>query len=328
MQRPPVKDKTISVHRAFVYGASAPGWGEIYAGSRTRGFLTASLFVFFLAWFIWTLVNIVGRILGLYMDRLMGASQFALPDVPYHHLVISFFGIYYLWLWAMISSVDVATDHRRKKGEPPQKSVAWSLAVSWFCPGAGQTYTGARKFGYIIFAVYLLGILLVLPAYKQFFDSLSLMVKSGKVSTNNPYALISIIREHLLRLNYGFGNLLQLTVKYFAIAGTIWAMMQVSPASDTRWIKPSLAYGAALFGIGWLCPGSGQLLQGRDKTGWFFLVIYVSSMLLIGLLMGAGLITAKSANTLAWGSVIVQWFSMVEAPFRMIIKILTASRPR
>ena len=310
--------KPINVHRAFMYGASAPGWGEIYAGSYIRGLITASLFIFFLAGFTWALIDIVKCILSLFFDSLKGIKPFVLPDLPFHYLAISFLGIYIVWSWAMISSVDVATERRRMRGEPPQTSVAWGVAFSWFCPGSGQLYTGSRQFGYVLFIAFLLGILSILPAYWHLFNSIVLLAKEGQLSTNNPYVLIDIIKEHLIRVNYCFGNLFQGSIKYFAIASTITELVRGIPVTDAKWTKPSIAYGAGLFGIGWLCPGSGQLLQGRDRLGYCFFWGYVGSMLLIGFLLWTDLITAKSADTLEWVSVLVQWSAMSEAPFWMI----------
>ncbi len=315
-ERPDSK-KPISVHRAFIYGASAPGLGEIYAGSRIRGFITASLFIFFLVWFNWTFIDIMVSTMNLFFDSINQARPFALPDLPFFSFGISCLGIYYIWSWAMISSVDVAIKHQKKTGEPPQESVPWGVAISWFCPGAGQIYTGSRQFGYILFAGYLLGILLILPAYIHLYQSISLMVKSGQLSTDNPYALINIIKEQMIKLNFSFGNLFQETARYFAIAGTIASLAYHSSGADNKWTKPSAAYGIALFAMGWLCPGTGQLLQKRNKAGWYFLGCYVSSMLIIGLLLGSGFIAPKSANTLSWISILLQWSAMIEAPFHM-----------
>jgi len=314
----PARKKSISVHRAFTYGASAPGWGEIYAGAYIRGIITASLFIFFLAWFSWALVDIAGQILTLFMDSLKGVRPFMLPDLPFHYLGISFFGIYAVWSWAMISSVDVAIGYRQRSGEPPQTSVTWGVAISWVCPGSGQIYTGFRQIGYILFAGYLLGLLIILPTYMQMFNSFSMLAKSGKLSAQNPYAIIDIVKEHLISVNYSFGNLFQSIVKYFAIASTVADLKGGPLKPSPKWAKSSMTYGAALFGIGWLCPGSGQLLQGRDTVGWYLFAGYVGSLILIGLLLGADLITAKNADTLAWVSVLVQWGAMIEGPFWMI----------
>lgn len=314
----PDNRNSVSVHRAFIYGASAPGLGEIYAGSRIRGFITAGLFIFFLVWFNWKVIDIMVRVMDLLFQGLNQSKGSVLSDLPIFSLGISFLGMYYIWLWAMISSVDVAVKHRQKKESSPQASVPWGVAMSWFCPGAGQMYTGYRQFGYILLAGNLLGILLIIPAYTQLFQSISLLVKNEQLSASNPYALINIIREHLIILDYSFGNLIQVTVRYFAIAGTISCLMHGSLHSDDKWIKPSAPYGIGLFAAGWLCPGSGQLLQKRDKTGWYCFACYVGSILLIGLLIKTGFISAIKADTLAWISVLIQWGAMIEALFYMI----------
>lgn len=58
--RPAHADKKyISTHRAFVYSACAPGAGEIYAGSRLRGVITAALFLILTAWSMLTLFTIL-----------------------------------------------------------------------------------------------------------------------------------------------------------------------------------------------------------------------------------------------------------------------------
>jgi len=307
-----------SVHRAFIYCASAPGLGEIYAGSRIRGFITAGVFIFFLVWFNWIIIDIMVQIMELLFYRLNQTRGSVLSDLPIFSLGISFLGMYYVWLWAMISSVDVAAKHRLRNESSPQQSVPWGVAMSWFCPGAGQIYTGYRQIGYILFAGNLLGILLIIPDYTQLFASISLLVKNGSLSTSSPYALINIIREQLIILDYSFGNLAQKTVRYFAIAGTISGLMHGSLISDNKWTEPSAAYGIGLFAAGWLCPGSGQLLQRRDKAGWYFFAGYVSSILLIGFLIKTGFISPIKADTLSWISVLIQWGAIFEAILFMI----------
>jgi len=269
-------------------------------------------------WFNWMVIDIMVRIMDLVFHRLNQARGSVLSDLPIFSLGISFLGMYYVWLWAMISSVDVAVKHRLRNETSPQKSVPWGVAMSWFCPGAGQMYTGYRQFGYLLFAGNLLGILLIIPAYMQLFTSISLLVKNQQLSASNPYALINIIREHLIILDYSFGNLVQNTVRYFAIADTISGLMRGSLHSDDKWIKPSAAYGIGLFVLGWLCPGSGQLLQRRDKAGWYFFAGYVGSILLIGFFIKIDFISPIKADTIAWISVLIQWGAMIEAILFMI----------
>jgi hypothetical protein len=314
---PPPLKAPISVHRAFIYGASAPGWGDIYAGSRLRGYATLFFFIFFAAWFTWTLAQTLRTVVGQIFGSLDGLTPFVMPELPIVAIGISFFGIYFTWLWAMLSAVDVATGQRQQTGYSPQTSVGWAVAISWFCPGGGQIYTHDRRFGFILFGAYLLGLLLIVPAYKQLFQSLSDLAKNGQLPANNPYAIIGIVHELIVRVDYSFGKVFQESVKYFAVAGTMAALRQGPLKADTNWLNPSMAYGTALFGLGWLCPGSGQLLQGRNKIGWGFFAGYFGSKFLISLLLGGDFIPVETADTLAWLSVIVQWGSMIEAPVAM-----------
>ena len=307
----------ISAHRAFVYGACGPGFGEIYAGARLRGYATLLLFIFFTAWFTWSLVGVIRVFVGRLFDSLNGMAPFALPQMSFTAVAVSFFGIYFTWLWAMLSSVEAAVGSRQEAGAEAQASVGWAAAIAWFCPGAGQVYTAERRFGFILFGMYLLGILLIVPAYLQLFQNLSELAKSGKLSTHDPFAVIGIVHELITRVNYSFGKLFQDAVKYFSVAGALAALRQGPLITDTKWLRPSMAYGAALLGLGWLCPGSGQLLQGRNRLGWGFFAGYVASKILIGILLGRGLISVQNADALAWGSVIVQWVAMVEAPLAM-----------
>jgi TM2 domain-containing membrane protein YozV len=307
----------VSVHRAFVYGACGPGFGEIYAGARLRGYVTLSVFVFFTTWFSWILFGIIRIAVGQVFDSLNGTVPFVLPEMPYISAAISFFGIYFVWLWAMLSAVEAAISSRQKAGQEAQASVGWAAAIAWFCPGAGQVYTAERRFGFILFGVYLLGILLIVPAYLQLFQSLSELAKSGQLSAHDPFAVIGIVHELIARVNYSFGKLFQDAVKYFSVAGTLAALRQGPLKTDTKWLRPSMAYGAALLGLGWLCPGSGQLLQGRDRLGWGFFAGYVASKILIGILLDRDSITVQNADALAWVSVIVQGVAMIEAPLAM-----------
>ena len=310
--------RSISVHRAFVYGASAPGLGEFYAGSRLRGLVTAALFLFATVWFARALFIILSRIMDRIFDSLNGAAPFVLPDVPYLSAAISFFAIYFIWLWAMIGAIDAATAHRRSSGEPPQASVAWAVAAAWFCPGAGHVYAGSRRYGYLLFAAYLVAIMAVVPAYRQLFDGISRLAGSGELTPNDPYAVIKIVHELVTRAEYSFGKLLGASVRYFAIGGTICLLQQRLPETNIRWSQPSAGYGVALLGIGWLCPGAGQLLQKRERSGWCLLAAYIGSKFLIAFLLRFDLIDVPAADLLDWLSVIIQWGAMAEALFSMI----------
>ena len=308
----------VSTHRAFVYGAIAPGNGEFYAGSRVRGVITASLFIILTAWFMLTLFTVLQAVVGRIFDGLNGIEPAALPDLPFVSLGVSFLGIYYLWLWAMVSAVDAAASQGQKHAGPPPASVAWAATMSWFCPGSGQVYTTERRFGYLLFGAYLLGILLTIPAYRQLLRDFSGMVSGGDLSPNNPYAVIDAVHGLIARIDHSFGKLIQMSVKYYALAATMAALRKGPLKTDMRWTAPSAIYGAALVGMGWLCPGSGQLLQRRDKIGWYLLTGYLGTKILTGCLLGMGLITVSTADRLGWALLIIQWAAMLEAPLRMM----------
>jgi hypothetical protein len=171
--------KSISAHRAFVYSASAPGLGEFYVDSRLRGLVTGALFIFATVWFTRTLFVIFSGIMGLIFGSLNSAAPFVLPDFPFVSAGISFFALYFIWLWAMISAIDAATEHRRRYGELPQLSVGWAVAAAWFCPGSGHVYAGSRRYGYLLFGAYLLAILAVVPAYTQLFNDICRVAGNG-----------------------------------------------------------------------------------------------------------------------------------------------------
>ena len=300
-----------------MYSACAPGYGEFYAGSRLRGAVTAALFIILTAWFMFNLYAILQSVVGGVFDSLNNMDPMVVPDLPLASLVASFLGLYFLWLWAAFAAVDAAVSHRHKHNEQLQASVAWAATMSWFCPGSGQVYTTERRLGYMLFAAYLLGLMLTIPAYRQLIEELSAMTGSGQLSPNNPYAIINAVHELMARLDYSFGNLLQTSVKAFAIAATLAALSHDQLNSETCWTRGSVIYGLALLGLGWLCPGSGQILQQRNRWGWYLLAGYLGSILLIGLLLGNDLVTVSTADSLAWISVIIQWTAMLEAPIRM-----------
>ena len=308
----------ISVHRAFVYSACAPGLGEFYAGSRLRGLVTAVLFIFFTVGLARMLLVILSAMVSQIFGSLSGNAPSVVPQVPFFSMGVCFFGLYFIWLWAMISAVDVAAQQRQRNGGPPQASVAWAAAISWLCPGAGHVYTGCRRYGYLLFAAYLLGLLAMVPAYIQMFHSISDLAGSGELSPHNPLAVIDIVHRLMARVNLSFGKLCQASVKYIAIAGTLVALRQGLLPTDTRWSRPSTAYGAALFGLGWLCPGSGQILQKRFTPGWSILGGYIGSTFLIGFLLHLDFITVPTADLLGWLPVAIKLSAMIEAPLRML----------
>ena len=103
------------------------------------------------------------------------------------------------------------------------------------------------------------------------------------------------------------------------MAAAIDALARGPLEADSRRCKPSAAGSAAIAGLGWLCPGAGQLLQARRQPGWLIVAAYIGSRALIGLLLGADLITVSRADSAAWICVALQWGSMAEAVIWMMV---------
>ena len=316
---PPPQVKPVSVHRAFVYSACAPGWGDIYAGSRLRGYATFSIFLFFMVWFTWLAAQTLRTVMGQLFDSLNSMAPFVMPQLPLATIGISFCGIYFTWLWSMLSAVDTAAARRRQTGQSSQAKVGWAVAISWLCPGSGQIYTADRRFGFMLFSAYLLGIFLLIPPYQEMFSGLSDLARNGQLPANNPYSVIGIVHDLIAGVNYSFGMVLRESTKYWALAATMSALRQGPLRAETNWLRPNLGSVLMLIGLGWLCPGSGQLLQGRKRLGWGFFAGYFGCKWLIALLLGAALIAVEDADKLAWLSVAVQCVAMFEAPFALWI---------
>lgn len=309
--------KSVSVHRAFVYSAGIPGLGEFYAGRRIRGLVTGILFFAAVIWFSASLFIVAAGLMDRFMAGLQGTISAQQPDLPLFALGTSFGTMYIMWLWAIISAVDTAVKYRRKYGLEAQAGVAWAVALAWICPGAGNVYAGSRRYGYMLFCANLLAFVALVPAYLQLFNGLLQIVNSSNFSPNNPYPIIALIHGLMVRLGFSFGKLYQAAVRYIAIAGTISDLSQGQRKEDRRWTERSMPYGAALLGLGWLSPGSGQILQKRYAWGWSILALYICSRCLTGFLLGHDLITVRFADSLEWISIGIQWGAMLEAVLRM-----------
>ena len=229
----PTREKPVSVHRAFIYGASLPGLGEYYAGHRLRGLTTGLLFLTAIVWFSGTLYVAAGELLDYFMTSLKGGVT-SMPDLPLFELAASFGLLYLAWLWAIIRAVDTGVKRRRQCGLADQTSIAWSTAMSWICPGAGNVYTGSRRYGYMLFCANLLALLALVPAYLKLFNGLLQIVNNSNFSPNNPYPIIALIHGLMVRLGFSFGKLYQAGVRYIAIAGTISDLSQQQHKEDRR----------------------------------------------------------------------------------------------
>jgi hypothetical protein len=307
----------ISAHRAFIYSACAPGAGDVYAGFRLRGYAILAFFTGFSGWLIWILAAWLAAAVDSLFGHMNGMGTSTMPHMPLVSMGAAFLILFLIWYGALLSAVDVAVRQRRHHGRPAQASVAWALAMSWLCPGTGQVYTGQRGFGLILFVGYILGMVLMVPAYRNLFKGLSDIVSAGQLDAGNVQETVRQLHILLRKVDFSVGTLLQHAVKWYAIANTMETLRQGPLRSDTHWSTRSPGYGLGLVGIGWLCPGAGQLLQGRQRAGWLFLAGYVTATLATGLSAGREVISVPTADHLEWLSVIIQWAAALEAPLAM-----------
>ncbi len=301
--------KPVSVHRAFVYSAVLPGWGEIHAGSRIRGAVTLVLFLFFTTWFTWTFISLASSAVDFFIDSIEGRGTAALPTLPLQAIIISIAGMYATWLWAMISSVDIAMQNRLSNNAPEQSNTVWGVLFSWLCPGAGQLYTGAR-IGYLLFLSHVIALFFLLPVFADLAEHLKTLFQDGQTSYSDPFAAALLAKELSLKLEFSFATSLLTMVRLTAIALTVHALRRRFQFKDRI-----LNY-IALFIAGWICPGSGQIHSDRGRAGWAILCAYIASLFTIWFLLHIGTISLQDAEIAAWAPTLIQWAAMIEAPVK------------
>ena len=255
-------------HLAFLYSLAMPGFGEYRLGARFRGLLLMALVLLFFGWFCWLLVDIINSLFAL------EAPEMSL----YLQMAGSLTGILFIWYWGMIAAVDVAVQRGLRR--PDEHSAFWAVLMSWLCPGSGQVYTGSRGFGFGLFACYLATTLLLFPAYKHEIDVIRSLL-SPTTMQFSPYTALTVIQEASFRLDYGPA---QLAVMAVESASMILAAVAMRPTWYASFQKARLrrlqrdpdgkapsdrnlpfaerteARVLSILVLGWLCPGSGQLL--------------------------------------------------------------------
>ncbi|MFH1807118.1 MAG: hypothetical protein ABIJ09_00130 [Pseudomonadota bacterium] len=301
------------MHRALVYAAAVPGWGNWYAGHRLHATVLFVLLGLLLLWFfstmILTVTGLVSRMFAAF-DEAPSRGPLNLPVLP---MAASVLGIYLLWLWGMAAAVDGAVRARTQKQLPAQRSVPWAVFMAWLCPGTGQLYLGARGLGFALVVVTALSRLLVIPAYRRMIDGAMALVQEGKVSATDVEGLIDAVHALQLQVDYGAGNVLMQLTALIALALTAAAIHTTYQAARTA----NQAMGLLL--LGWLCPGAAQLLQGRTVVGGSVLVLYLASLLLLALLFGVGATGPGGVDSVEWWLIVLQWGAMVEAVIHLTL---------
>ena len=289
------RDRPVSVYRAFFYSAGLPGAGEWYAGRRLAGALTCGAALGLLAAFTVYSVIAVGDLMQ-HAETGLQTGRLALErSIPILAAGASLFGFYLAWLWGMTAAVEAAAARRRADGLPIQRSAAWGAFMSWVCPGCGQVFTGKSLYGYAILAGYVTAGVFVALAYKQLAASLLDMLRQGSLEPLSRLEALRLVQAKLLILDHGFAQWLRRAVAGLAVAETALALSPswvddcAPPGSGPApWHRTRPARAAGLLGLGWLCPGAGQILQGRPSIGWIFFVAWFAVQALLGILLWNG----------------------------------------
>ncbi len=306
------------VHWAFLYSLGMPGLGEYLLGARVRGILTMALVLGCLAWSCWALADLVNSLFDL---RTPSFSTFV-------QLALSLGCILFIWLWGMLAAVDVAIQRGLRREN--EYSPFWAVLMSWFCPGTGQLYTGARAFGFGLFACYLVATFFLFPAYKLMLDSLRSMLSSGTLQAS-PVQAVMLIHEVVFRLDYGVAKLSVMTIESVSMLLAAAALQPVwyghfrqakqrrllrgpdgRPLSERElpFAQRTEARVLCILALGWLCPGSGQLLLKQRIAGWSLFCLYLFGKIGIGVLLTTHTIGYETAQSWTWIPAITRLVSM------------------
>ncbi len=278
-----------------------------------------ALVLLFFGWFCWLLVDIINSLFAL------EAPEMSL----YLQMAGSLTGILFIWYWGMIAAVDVAVQRGLRR--PDEHSAFWAVLMSWLCPGSGQVYTGSRGFGFGLFACYLATTLLLFPAYKHEIDVIRSLL-SPTTMQFSPYTALTVIQEASFRLDYGPA---QLAVMAVESASMILAAVAMRPTWYASFQKARLrrlqrdpdgkapsdrnlpfaerteARVLSILALGWICPGSSQLLLQQTVLGWSLFCLYVGGKIGIGLLLTSDIITYATAQSWSWIPSLAMVISMV-----------------
>ena len=223
-------DNEVSVHRAFMYSIAMPGWGESYGGSKKRSVVTYSILATTLFIFFFSLYKIMIAA-SAYFRAMRGNPDTGFWDfflTPALLLFLGAGGLYVLWMWAMLSSVEVAVKTRSEEGLPQQRSPFWSILMTYFCPGAGHLYLGKKEQGYILCGLSILATFLILPSLAELSEAVSAMMSEfsgpmagSSISADSLTSMQKITSKMAGGSTYvtlGFGSILAMVIQIYALA--------------------------------------------------------------------------------------------------------------
>jgi len=308
--------RQVSAHRAVVYAAGIPGWGEMYAGAWLQGALTLAAFLACLAWF---------ARLGWDCVEALGAWDGGSLQLPYRQLGLAMAGMGLAWFWGVFNAARTARLARLRRGMQPQFSPAWAACISWLCPGGGHAYGGRNLFGALFLLLYLAGMALMLPVFREFGQAITDLLSVGSENlVYNPLVVVQQVQTMFFRLENSLPAVFLTVTKMLAIVAAVELLARQREAEEnfvfeekTHWYQSREARAAGLFVLGWFSPGAGQLLLGRSY-GWYFLAGVAGCHLLVSVLLRHNLLDMNVAGALLWVPVLLRLAAMIEAPVRLL----------
>ena len=287
-----------SCHRAFVYSIALPGLGEYYAGAKKRALLSFTLLLTFLGIVFTSLYHFY--VSGLRSEDASGAV---------FELIIGTLGLYWVFLWAMISSIELSKRARIQSRTSEQTHPLWALLMSYLCPGSGQVYLGRKTLGYCIFVLSLLCSILILTSCIEFFEQSQELLQNRGFDKETLFELKTLTAI----VSFGLGSVLETVLRIFSM---------IEAATDSRLefqklfpSKTSLRP-LCLALLSYFCPGSGQIFSDRVELGMVFAHAFLGSKILTSLLMASDLLSLPSITSMDWLSTVILWIALIEVSFR------------
>lgn len=312
------KSAAINTHRAVLYAAGIPGWGEYLAGARLQGLVTLLAFLASTAAFCWAV--------WLVAQPLISFTSPSPPTVA--AMGASLLAMLAFWLWGIFNAARTARQARISQGVPPQCSPAWGAIFSWVCPGSGQAYAGKSLFGFMLLLLSIASTALLAPAYLNLGKGIQNLLQNPAIA-HAPLLVASRIEELFFTLHHSLPNVFLEGIKMFSIADAVMVLhlqrmeqesiftFDATVPAKRPWYAGNEAKAGGLFILGWLAPGAGQLCIGRNY-GWIFLGLFCGGQILLAFALRLHLVAVPLAMTFSWGPTLVMLAAMVEAPFRLL----------
>jgi len=340
-------EKAVSIHRAFLYSIAMPGWGEGYSGNKKRSTITYSLLTLAILIFFWANYEIFVAF-GVYSRSFREGSPLGIGDVFLFPGIIFLLGcgsLYIIWMWAMLSSVEVGVEARKSKKHSRQQSPFWALFMTYFCPGAGHMYMGQKSRGYILCGISIIATFSILFSIGGFVAAASDMFLDGQAAIGSVSSTIgpapastswlqepsisaasisdfSVVRAKLnalaTYLTLGFGAILTMIIQVYVLSEIAHSFSRKF-LYDYEQSESKLSSASIAAFAGYLCPGCGQLLGGRTGVGWSLVYSIIGIKVLVYFMIAIEVLARENVGSFLSLTALIGWIAIIEAPARLIL---------